>query len=208
MKMKFFLALTAMAAFLALPALAQHGHGGGHGSESMHGMDHSSSHEHDAESHGGHGDHGKDADDDHDGKHGSGHDSGHKTAAQLLTQNSKLSSKLQSLLPPGTDLQTAAAGFKNLGQFVAAVHVSKNLGIPFDQLKSTMLGPPAQSLGKAVHTLQPSANTKAAVKTAEKQAHTDLESSENEADNDSHDASSKHHSNAVHDTDSDDSAKK
>jgi len=29
--------------------------------------------------------------------------------------------------PPGTNLQSAATGFKNLGQFVAAVHVSHNL---------------------------------------------------------------------------------
>src|SRR5258708_3771496 len=61
------------------------------------------------------------------------------TPGQLLTQNTQLSSKLTSLLPAGTDLQTAAGGFRNLGQFVAAVHVSHNMGIPFDQLKCTEL---------------------------------------------------------------------
>src|SRR5260370_27662871 len=61
------------------------------------------------------------------------------TPGQLLTQNTQLSSKLSSLLPAGTDLQAAAAGFRNLGQFVAAVHVAHNLDIPFHQLKCTEL---------------------------------------------------------------------
>ena len=47
--------------------------------------------------------------------------SGPHTPGQLLTKNTQLSSKLSSLLPTGTDLQTAASGFRNLGQFVAAV---------------------------------------------------------------------------------------
>jgi hypothetical protein len=34
----------------------------------------------------------------------------------------------------------AAYGFKNLGQFVAATNVSRNLGIPFDQLKLQLTG--------------------------------------------------------------------
>jgi hypothetical protein len=40
---------------------------------------------------------------------------------------------------------------------VAAVHVSHNLGIPFDQLKAKMIGPPKESLGKAIHALKPAA---------------------------------------------------
>ena len=177
MKLKFLLSLAALIAFMAVPVFAQHGHDGGMHGGDMHGMDmhggdsmHGSSH---ADSHDADGDHGKDG----DGDHGSGHSSheGHKTAGQLLTQNTQLASKLQALLPPGTDLQTAAAGFKNLGQFVAAVHVSKNLGIPFDQLKAAMTGNPPMSLGKAIKTLDPNANTKSALKTAKKQAHQDLE---------------------------------
>jgi hypothetical protein len=166
MKLKFFLSMVALAVFAALPAFAQHGHGGGasgsmHGSSSMHGDDHSST------------THGKSDDD-----HGSGHDSansGHSSISQKLSSNTKLASKLQSLLPPGTNLQTAASGFKNLGQFVAAVHVSHNLGIPFDQLKAKMLGPPSESLGKAIHDLKPTANAKAETKTAESEAHHDID---------------------------------
>ncbi len=67
--------------------------------------------------------------------------SGPRTPDQLLTQNTQLSSKLSGLLPTGTDLQTAATGYRNLGQFVAAVHVSHNLDIPFAQLKCTELAP-------------------------------------------------------------------
>jgi hypothetical protein len=171
MKAKLFLIAAAMVAFMASPVFAQHGHGGGasgsmHGSSSMHGDDHSST------------THGKSDDD-----HGSGHDSansGHSSISQKLSSNTKLASKLQSLLPPGTDLQTAASGFKNLGQFVAAVHVSHNLGIPFDQLKAKMQGPPTESLGKAIQDLKPTANAKAEMKKAEHEAHQDLDS-----DNDS-----------------------
>src|SRR5258707_13188335 len=47
--------------------------------------------------------------------------SGPRTPDQLLTQNTQLSSKPSGLLPAGTDLQTAAPGNRNLGQFVAAV---------------------------------------------------------------------------------------
>ena len=40
------------------------------------------------------------------------------------------------------DPQRASSGFRNQGQFIAAVHVSQNLGIPFADLRATMLGLP------------------------------------------------------------------
>lgn len=97
-----------------------------------------------------------------------------KTPSELLQQNTKLASRLQGLLPEGANLQDAANGFKNLGQFVAAVHVSHNLGISFDQLKATMIGPPPRSLGQAIHTLKPDADAKAEAKKAKKQAKKDM----------------------------------
>lgn len=158
MKARLFLSAAAMLAFMTSPVLAQHGHGGGMGSSaSMHGSDHSSS------THGSSGDH-------------SGKGSTQSSVSTRLSSNTKLASKLQSLLPPGTDLQAAASGFKNLGQFVAAVHVSHNLGIPFDQLKAKMQGPPTESLGKAIHQLKPDANAKAETKTAESEANNDIDS--------------------------------
>lgn len=74
---------------------------------------------------------------------------------QKLTRNTNLASKLQSRLPAGTDLMTAASGFRNLGQFVAAVNVSNNLGIRFTDLKTRMVGE-GMSLGQAIHELRPS----------------------------------------------------
>jgi hypothetical protein len=154
MKAKLFLSAAAMVAFMSWPAFAQHGHGGGMAS-STHGSIHSSS------------------------AHGGSH--GKSSVSTRLSSNTKLSSKLQSLLPPGTDLQAAASGFKNLGQFVAAVHVSHNLGIPFDQLKAKMQGPPTESLGKAIHQLKPDANAKAETKTAKAEAHADMDNDSNDS---------------------------
>ena len=98
---------------------------------------------------------------------------GSQTAAQHLAQQPKLAANLKPLLPAGTDLAVAAAGFKNLGQFVAAVHVSNNLQIPFDQLKLRLTGTDPQSLGQAIHELKPTVNAAAEVKKAEAQAKKD-----------------------------------
>ncbi|MGH9804764.1 MAG: hypothetical protein ACRD4D_06305 [Candidatus Acidiferrales bacterium] len=100
-----------------------------------------------------------------------------KTTADLLQQNQRLNTRLESMLPPGSNPQAAAAGFKNLGQFVSAVHASRNLNIPFDQLKGRMTGPDAVSLGKAIKELKPGVDAKAEAKKAEKQAKKDLKES-------------------------------
>ena len=68
---------------------------------------------------------------------------------QKLQKNTNLAGKLQSRLPAGTDLNTAAAGFRNLGQFVAAVNVSNNLGLDFTTLKTAMVTD-GKSLGQAI----------------------------------------------------------
>ncbi len=101
---------------------------------------------------------------------------GPRTPTDLLNQNTKLSSNLQKLLPQGMTPQQACSGFKNLGQCVAAIHVSNNLGIPFTDLQSKMTGSGAVSLGKAIKDLKPTANAKAETKKAQKQAKQDLNS--------------------------------
>ena len=68
---------------------------------------------------------------------------------QKLERNTNLAAKLESRLPAGTDLNTAAAGFRNLGQFVAAVNVSNNLGLDFTTLKTAMVTD-GKSLGQAI----------------------------------------------------------
>lgn len=95
-----------------------------------------------------------------------------KTPGQLLAQNTHLSSRLQPHLPAGTKVQDAAHGFKNLGQFVAAVHVSKNLNIPFDSLKAEMME--GKSLGQAIQQLKPGVDAPQEALKADEQARRDI----------------------------------
>jgi hypothetical protein len=73
---------------------------------------------------------------------------------EKLKKNTNLSAKLTSQLPAGTDLMTASAGFRNLGQFVAAVNASNNLGVSFTQLKAKMVTG-GMSLGQAIQAVRP-----------------------------------------------------
>lgn len=90
-----------------------------------------------------------------------------------LERNPSLKARLESLLPAGTNLKTASSGFRNQGQFIAALHVSKNLDIPFNDLKARMTGSDPMSLGQAIHDLRPNMpekQTRDEAKRAEKQA--------------------------------------
>ena len=62
---------------------------------------------------------------------------------EKLARNTALRTKVESRLTAagytGTVYQ-AAYGFKNQGQFIAATNVSRNLGVPFEQLKLQMTG--------------------------------------------------------------------
>jgi hypothetical protein len=88
---------------------------------------------------------------------------------QKLQRNTNLAAKLQSRLPSGTNLMTAAADFRNLGQFVAAVNVSNNLGISFTQLKTKMVDE-GLSLGQAIQSTKPTANATVEADRAERDA--------------------------------------
>ena len=72
---------------------------------------------------------------------------------QKLKQNTDLAAKVASRLPSGTDLMAASAGFKNLGQFVAAANVSNNLQISFTELKAKLMT--GMSLGQAIQAVRP-----------------------------------------------------
>ena len=96
---------------------------------------------------------------------------GKDRVATSIASDSKLAARLTALLPPGTTLTQAAAGFKNQGQFIAALEASKNLGIPFADLQDRMTA--GESLGAAFHGLKPAmttADVDTSVETAEKQA--------------------------------------
>jgi hypothetical protein len=117
---------------------------------------------------------------------------------EVLTRNTKLDSTLttqlqsKNLLPAGTDLKTACTGFRNLGQCVAAIHVSHNLKIPFACMKAdvtgqapvtgtqcpTGTGSSKLSLGKSIQALAPGANSKQEATTGTKQADSDLKDAE------------------------------
>jgi hypothetical protein len=170
------------------PLLAQKPHGGGAGGAGNSGAT-------GAAMHGASGDHGNGG--------GNSATTGGKGAAAsspttVLTKNTKLDTHLTSLLqskgllPTGTDLKDACAGFKNLGQCVAAIHVSHNLKIPFACLSADMTGTaPAtgttcptgtgsskMSLGKSIQALSPNANAKTEVKSATTQADADINEAE------------------------------
>lgn len=158
--------LLAMAvAMYCAPAFAQHGHPGGMGANATDGAGHGAA-MHNASLTTAHG----------------------KTMNGILTTNTALSGKIQKLT--GMDAQQACSGFKNLGQCVAAAHVSKNLGLNFACLKADMTGVAApsgsgcststttgsktMSLGQAIHTLKPTANSKTESQKANKQASQDI----------------------------------
>ena len=113
----------------------------------------------------------------------SAHDSTPKgsslTISQRIEKNPKLTARLQSLLTPPMTLDQAAAGFKNLGQMIAALHVSQNLGISFADLQADMTGAKHYSLGQAIHALKPTADATAEVKKADQEADTDIKDSKN-----------------------------
>jgi hypothetical protein len=116
------------------------------------------------------------------------------TASEQLTankdQSKKLASELQAILPPRTKLEDACTSFKELGDCVAALHVSHNLKIKFNCLKwdltavqpasgnvSSCTAPEdgkALSLSKAIRTLKPDADAKSEAKTAERRAREDI----------------------------------
>jgi hypothetical protein len=115
------------------------------------------------------------------------------TATEQLARNKeedkKLSLQLQALLPPRTSLKDACAGFKNLNECVATLHVSHNLKIKFNCLKWDVLGAKpagdvkscaapskdkAMDLSKAIRELKPDANSHAEARTAEKRAREDI----------------------------------
>jgi hypothetical protein len=115
------------------------------------------------------------------------------TASEQLAANKqeerKLSTQLQAVLPPRTSLRDACAGFTNLNECVAALHVSHNLTIKFNCLKWDVTGAKpagdvkscaapsrdkAISLSRAIRELKPDANSQTEAKNAEKRAREDI----------------------------------
>jgi len=77
------------------------------------------------------------------------------------------------MLPSGMTLSQASAGFRNQGQFIAALHVSQNLGIPFKELRGQMVNH-HRSLGQSIQRLKPTVNATTEVHHAEVETDEDL----------------------------------
>jgi hypothetical protein len=104
--------------------------------------------------------------------------------AQKLSTKPNLLSKVKGQLPAGTNLNLATNGFKNFGQFMAAVNVSNNLGIPFADLKASMTGitlagrptnEPTSSLGQSIQKLRPTVDAEAEAARATTQANVEAQ---------------------------------
>jgi hypothetical protein len=105
--------------------------------------------------------------------------------AQKLSTKPNLMSKVQrslNITDPNA-LNPATAGFKNFGNFVAAVNVSNNLGIKFDDLKAAMTGTTLagtstgkspQSLGQAIQQLKPGVDSTTEAQKAQVEANVEI----------------------------------
>ena len=96
------------------------------------------------------------------------------TPGPNVPKNPKLQARLQAMLPQGMTLDEAAAGFKNQGQFIAAVHASTRLGVEFQEIKVLMVDQ-GSSLGQAIQTLKPGVDAEVEANAAQSQATRDLQ---------------------------------
>jgi trimeric autotransporter adhesin len=105
------------------------------------------------------------------------------SVSQKLASKPKLMEKAKAVLPANTDVNLATAGFKNFGQFQAAVNASKNTGIKFADLKAAMTGTtlagestgkPSVSLGRAIQQLKPGVDATTEAQVAQTQANAEI----------------------------------
>lgn len=78
------------------------------------------------------------------------------TVQQELQRNTVLADTLRVRLPHGTDVIAAAGGFRRLELFVATVHASNNVAVPFSELKRRIVND-GMTLGQAIQDIRPRA---------------------------------------------------
>jgi hypothetical protein len=86
-----------------------------------------------------------------------------------LQRNPGLAAKIGGRLPPGTNLMTAASGFRTVGQFVSAVNGSNTTRIPFAELKRRMAYD-GMTLSQAIQDLRPKSDYRSQAQRAEIEA--------------------------------------
>lgn len=114
-----------------------------------------------------------------------------KSTSDTDKKNLLLTERLheKGVLAGGTDVSTACSTFKNLGDCVAALHASHNVGIDFNCIRADVtgvhtsadvsgckgpIGDKAVGLQEALKRLKPEIDSKSEAKSAEKQAKEDL----------------------------------
>ena len=152
-------------------ALAQHGHAGGVGSGMGNSMGHGS---------------------DHSTSSGTAAPTSSQKISDVLLKNPVIGDKIVSLTGDKLGAADACTGFKNIGQCIAAAHVSKNLsGMNFFCLRQAMTKTSAgtnapstgcsvtgkYSLGQAIQKLDPQADSTAATKKAGTETQQDMKAS-------------------------------
>jgi len=88
-----------------------------------------------------------------------------------------LADGLRGRLPRGADLNAAAGGFRRLELFVATVHASNNLDIPFSELKRRIVND-GMTLGQALQDIRPKSRYWAEARRAEDDAAAAIRTSE------------------------------
>lgn len=176
MKQLKFAALGLAVLLYGTAALAQHGHAGGMGTGQGMGM--GANHSSGMSAHGN--------SNSATSSSGSSHQA---TIDQVLSKNPAIGDKIATLTGDTKGASDACTGFKNLGQCVAAAHVAKNLpNGNFYCLRQAMTGTAAptgttctttgsMSLGKAIQTLYPQADSKSESKKGTSEAQQDLKTS-------------------------------
>ena len=97
-----------------------------------------------------------------------------------LHRNLVLADGLRNRLPAGTDLNAAAGGFRRLELFVATVHASNNMEIPFSELKRRIVND-GMTLGQAIQDVRPRSRYWAEAQRAEDEAAAAIRTSESVA---------------------------
>lgn len=85
-----------------------------------------------------------------EGGHGRGASSRENGGSFAAKMNPNQRARLEAMLPSGMTLEQAAEGFRNQGQFIAALQQSKSHNISFADLKAEMTGDNPVSLGQAM----------------------------------------------------------
>jgi hypothetical protein len=94
-----------------------------------------------------------------------------------LQRNLVLADSLRGRFPTGTDLNAAAGGFRRLELFVATVHVSNNIDIPFSELKRRIVND-GMTLGQAIQDMRPQSRYWQEARRAEDEAAAAIRTSE------------------------------